>query len=562
MPLCARLTIAALVLVISACSKASRPSSNPKEVPATTVQAVASTPRGPLVVAVVFDQLGADTLERLLPILDQQGALRMGISQGAFYPQVAYPHAVTLTAPGHALLFTGATPAQTAITGNTLARAGGVLSSSVDDGKHSVYGLRGVHASPTLLQAPTVGDALHAKHGERGAQVISISLKDRAAILPGGQKANLAFWYEAAIPGFTTSTYYAPEIPKFAVDYQVEHPLSKLSAVWEFVPSATATPILGPDDALGESDYAGFGTVFPHNPKATPSIPAVLRLTPALSEYLIDFTEHVANTLKLGQDDVPDLLLLSISGTDYAGHAFGPHSWEYFDHLRRADLALGKMLRRLEKKTKLSVLISSDHGVAALPEHKAQGGRLASQELTSQVESALDAVLGPGDWVLGFSAPYLYLRPEAQKHPESARVRKLACEALSAVKGVHAAFDTHSLQDGAGSFSPCKPPVGTEPMGLSQSVAESIHPAHSGDFYVVPISRTILDESSSGTGTTHGSPWPYDRNVFVVAFGQGVDHGKHPELLDTRSVAPSLSALLGIAPPSKATAKPLPGIAQ
>ena len=367
--------LAALLLgALGACSKPAPKAAIPAVSTPPQAPTAAPTPtKGPLVIGVIFDQFGADTLERLLPLLDKQGALRMGIARGAFYPQVAYPHAVTLTAPGHALLYTGATPAVTSITGNAVARGPGRLSSSVDDGQHPVLGVDGLYAGPALLKAPTVGDALVAERGAQGAQVISISLKDRSAILPGGQKAALALWYEDSIPGFTTSSYYAREIPKFVIDYELAHPLLKLTVPWEFSPSAVQAPILGPDDAAGESDYAGFGTTFPHDPARSASLPQVLRLTPALSEYLIGLAEAAVSARHLGEDDVPDLLLLSISGTDYAGHAFGPHSWEYFDHVRRADRALGAMLRRLEQHAEISVVITSDHGVAALPEHDHHG---------------------------------------------------------------------------------------------------------------------------------------------------------------------------------------------
>lgn len=509
-----------------------------------------------LVVSVVFDQLGADTLERLLPKLSPDGALRTAAEQGAFFPRVTYPHAVTLTAPGHALLYTGATPSHTGITGNLLARGGGRTSSSVEDDKHAVFGFPGATAGPGLLLAETVGDAYKQSDVGKGAQVISISLKDRGAVLPGGKHADLAIWYEAGVPGFTSSTYYGVALPPELTAYEQAHPLSELVVPWQTTAPVDILATLGPDAAPGEPNIAGFGETFPHTPGGVDNPAGLLRLTPALSEHLIGLTEAVANARQLGEDTVPDLLALSISGTDYAGHAYGPDSWEYFEHLKRADAALGAMLRRLAEKHTLTVLISSDHGVCRLPEQEEAGGRLRSGALAVAAEAALDAMAGDNAWVMGFSAPYLYLSEAAKAHADATSLRATACAAVAAQADVYAVYDVQQ----AGDPIVCKAPEGEAGDALLQQVKAGVHRERSGDFYVVPVEHYIVDESAdSVTGTTHGSPWHYDRDVFVAAYGAGVEKGVHEGEFDTRSFAPTLSALLGAPAPNKATAKPLPG---
>ena len=58
---------------------------------------------------------------------------------------------------------------------------------------------------------------------------------------------------------------------------------------------------------------------------------------------VVELALAASTAMGLGRDEVPDLLALSLSGTDYAGHVFGPDSWEYADHLRRADRALARL---------------------------------------------------------------------------------------------------------------------------------------------------------------------------------------------------------------------------
>src|SRR5690606_34510540 len=157
---------------------------------------------------------------------------------------------------------------------------------------------------------------------------------------------------------------------------------------------------LGPDDAAGEGNYRGFGVTFPHRFDGSEAPLRALSLTPMLSEYLVALTEAAARQQRLGEDDVPDLIALSISGTDKAGHVFGPRSWEYVDHLIRADRAAGAWLGRLAQSAPLAVLITSDHGAAPLPEVRpAPSGRLVPARLQQRMEAALSAHFGAGPWV-------------------------------------------------------------------------------------------------------------------------------------------------------------------
>jgi hypothetical protein len=60
-----------------------------------------------------------------------------------------------------------------------------------------------------------------------------------------------------------------------------------------------------------------------------------------------------------------------------------------------------------------------------------------------------------------------------------------------------------------------------------------------------------------GKGTNHGSPYAYDREVVVLAWGKGVPHLRRSEPVDQLRVAATLAHLLGIAPPAQAVPEPL-----
>ena len=63
-----------------------------------------------LVVLIVLDQLGSWVLDQQLPLLPSGSAIRRAYEDGASHT-AEFPYASTQTAPGHASLTTGVTPA-------------------------------------------------------------------------------------------------------------------------------------------------------------------------------------------------------------------------------------------------------------------------------------------------------------------------------------------------------------------------------------------------------------------------------------------------------------------
>ncbi len=88
----------------------------------------------------------------------------------------------------------------------------------VEDPRHPIIGKEvteeTMHAgtSPRNLTSSTIGDELIIASGGR-SRVFSVSIKDRGAILPGGQLGK-AFWYSSGSGKFVTSTYYYSDYPE------------------------------------------------------------------------------------------------------------------------------------------------------------------------------------------------------------------------------------------------------------------------------------------------------------------------------------------------------------
>src|SRR5215213_5725226 len=149
-----------------------------------------SKPR--LAVVIVVDQFRYDFLERFLPHFGKNGFRRL-ISQGALFANANYNYVPTYTAPGHASIFTGSVPSQNGIVGNSwFDRAAGALRVMVSDSSvrlvndSGVTGEPGV-ASPRVMIGTTIGDQLRLSNNML-SKVVAVSLKDRGAVLPGGQR--------------------------------------------------------------------------------------------------------------------------------------------------------------------------------------------------------------------------------------------------------------------------------------------------------------------------------------------------------------------------------------
>lgn len=505
-------------------------------------------PRPRIVVAVVVDQLATHALERHLPHLPEEGALRRGIARGALHRHVVYPYAGTYTAAGHAAIATGAPPAVSGVVANEVYdRERARVVAIVDDGEHAVHGVPDAYASPRALHVETVADALERATDGR-ARVVSLSIKDRAVAFTAGRTPDLALWYDARLPGYTSSTFYG-ELPAWLEAWQREHPIDALLTPWVPGDPALLARVAGEDDAEGEGDWHGLGATFPHDPRASTEPYSVLRATPQSSEHLLELAGEAARRAELGEDEVPDLLVLSISSTDYVAHTFGPDSWEYLDNLIRVDRALGAFLDRLERERgPIAVLLTSDHGGAPLPERSGTG-RLMPEAIASELEAELDRALGEGEWVSAFVQPFVYLSEEAREDRRERAVRA-AIAWLSARPEIGFAADAREALGWRDHEDPLRRAVGL-------SVAQDFE----GDVFVVPREGFVVDEDMPrGFGTSHGTPWSYDRTVPVILWGAGVAHLETDAPLPQGRVASTLAALLGIAPPAAAPRAPLPGV--
>jgi hypothetical protein len=91
---------------------------------------------------------------------------------------------------------------------------------------------------------------------------------------------------------------------------------------------------------------------------------------------------------------------------------------------------------------------------------------------------------------------------------------------------------------------------------LAELYRHSFVPGRSGDLVVQPAEGCLLSPYDSGT--SHGSPWSYDRRVPIVFRGPGIEAGRVPGRAATIDMGPTLAARIGVPAPGGLDGRVLP----
>lgn len=512
-----------------------------------------------LVVAISLDQFPYEYIAKYRQHFAKGGFAYL-LDNGADFVNCLYLHAATKTGPGHAVILSGSYGNVNGIIENSwLDRSSNTELYCVEDRSVSIVGMKGGSGrSPRNFIGATFGDQLKIRSNFQ-AKVISVSNKDRAAILMGGRLADAAYWSEDSL--FVTSTYYRQDLPEWVQHFNRSGWYrSFFGKEWKLLLPESEYRRIGPDDGVGESDYYGGGPRFPHRfdggdpGKMTKAYSYALLTSPFGAEVLEEFAEEAVKAERLGLRGVTDLLCVGISSTDYAGHAFGPQSWEMMDMTLRMDRLLEKFFAFLDSTVGIAncvIVLTSDHGVSPIPELLTKirpdidAGRVAENQLLSPAVKALESQYGrlssDSVWLRVIEGGNIYLEEKAleEKGVERDRAARIVQEALSALPFVAAAFTQSDLSQSAVSGS------------LAEAVRYSYFPTRSGDVLVVLKPYYFPGDPRYPAGTTHGSPYSYDAHVPLLIAGPRIVPGKYYDRVSPADIAPTLSALLGVELPPR-----------
>lgn len=480
-----------------------------------------------LVVQLTVDQLRPDYFERFGAQLT--GGLGRLYRNGAVFTNATHDHATTETAPGHATLWSGRTPSHTGVVLNEI---------GVADAQSPLIFGRGGGASPYRFRGSAYFDWVRSR--DQFSRALSVSRKDRGAILPLGRAKQSVFWY--SLDGrFTTSRYYADTLPTWAQQFNATDFTAKyLGTDWTLL----LDPSQYPEKDSVPYEHSGKDYLFPHRLDSARRA-GTYNFTdyPWMDDVTVDMALAGVTAMELGKGPTLDVLAVSLSTTDAIGHAYGPNSRELHDQVLRADRALGRLIDSLyamRDSTRIVFALSADHGVTPLPEESMPGtdpdrGRVNTKPIIDAARSALASQGVEGDALL-LQAGIVSLdrRRLAERGVNSDSVVTALRKALLALPGMLRVDKVSTLAAAA-----------KRGDKIGRRWLHAI-PADMGAELTVTFKPGYYWFDTKYA--THGSPHDLDARIPIIFMGPMFAPGKYGKPVRSVDIAPTLGAVTDVAP--------------
>jgi predicted AlkP superfamily pyrophosphatase or phosphodiesterase len=478
-----------------------------------------------LLVFITVDQLREDYLERWRGQFT--GGLKQLLDGGAFFTNGHQDHAITETAPGHASTMSGRFPRSTGISRN--------LAGVNNDPNAPLIGTTGLSASPFRFRGTTLTDWLTS--ADSRTRALSVSAKDRGAILPIGRSKQQVYWYAGTL--FTTSKYYADTLPAWVTAFDARKLPERLAGrTWDLLlPAANYAEA---DSVPIENQGRNF--LLPKRLSEDSSIAArSAPATPFMDEILAAFALDGVERVGLGKGPQTDVLAVSFSATDYIGHAYGPDSREVHDQILRLDRTIGGLLDslfKLRNRGSIIVALTADHGVTPFPE--LSQSRYAPPPRRVDVRPALAAARAVFARAKADTA-LVELESGALLIERTGVTAELVNSAADSFVAVAKRIPGVLLAERYGSLA--HHDLGKDT--IARRWVQMFSPE-------VPVEAVITLTAGSYWGSypvaLHGTPQDDDSHVPILFFGAPFKPGRYPQFVRTVDIAPTLAQVLGVTP--------------
>jgi predicted AlkP superfamily pyrophosphatase or phosphodiesterase len=502
--------------------------------PAAAQQAAGRLPapaqRPTLVVLITVDQLRPDYFTRWRG--QMTGGLARLYDGGAVFTRAYQDHAVTETAPGHASTLSGRFPRSTGVVQNI---------AGVNDPQSPLLGgSTMMGASPFRFRGSTLTDWLRLK--DPRTRALSVSRKDRGAILPLGRAKQEVYWY-GYNGRFTTSTYYADTLPAWVQRYNASNPVARFAG--------EAWTLLLPASAYAERDSVpvesgGRGYVFPHVLSANADTAGRTIVDfPWMDQLTMEMALAGVRELKLGQGPQTDVLAVSFSTTDAVGHRYGPDSREIHDQVLRLDRMMGVFLDSLyagRDPGSVVIALTSDHGVASFPEvtHPGDAARFHPSPLpVTRWLGAEARRLGVDSTAFGFDDGMVSYDPDAflrAGRDPAVVLPEMMTRFVAFARGLPGVMQANRVSD---------LPRDSATNPISRRWVHMLPP----DLPVAAV-VTLKPEHIWGPATyaQHGTPHDYDTAVPIIFYGPMIRPGRYSRFTSVVDIAPTLARIVGVRP--------------
>lgn len=463
------------------------------------------TDRPKLIVGLVVDQMRWDYLYNYQW---GEGGFKTLLQDGYRCNNTIIDYVPTVTAAGHATIYSGTTPAFHGIAGNNFMLNGKNVTSVQDDSERGVGGndkTRG--KSPRNLITTNLADQLLLATDFK-SRTVGIALKDRAAILPAGHRPIGAYWYDKGSASFVTSTYYRDKLPKWVSDFNKKH-----------------------HDEIASDVY---------------NLPIGTTLTFALAEQAL-INEQ------LGQGEATDLLAISVSNTDMCSHYYGTHSPKVDSIYYQLDREIAHFIEVLDQRIgrgNYLLFLSADHGgthsYPRMTSHGLPSACWYNPEALTAANQVLKQQFGVDSLLKAEMEYTFYLNQEVIDGARLDRdqVMRAACQALEQPEEIQWAIDVSRIDTY---------PI---PSILKERIKLGYFPERSGEIYIVP--RTgVYAGKTEWDGSNHGTWSQSDSHIPLIFMGWHIPAGETNRLTHMTDIAATICAMLHIQSPNGCIGMPI-----
>lgn len=514
--------------------------------------ALAQSTAPKLVVAISVDQFSSDLFS------EWRGKFTGGLkrmTEGVVFSGGYQSHAATETCPGHSTILSGIRPGRAGIAANDWFGMRGdkydeiycVEDEDVTGSTHDNYVVSLKHLSEDWSP---LGDRLKSQPGSK-TRVFAVSGKDRGATLMAGRKADQTWWYDWRTKGFTTYD----KADRSGVDAAIPALKTVNARIAQWIAKPVIPPL--PLQCAGKVNPVAVGKLtvgdgpedMPRTDKPE-NTAKDFRTTRAIDLATLDIAESMVVASRLGRGTGTDVLAISLSGTDYIGHAYGTEGPEMCGQMVSLDARLGRFFAALDRqKIDYVVALTADHGGFDAPErHHIHAWPEADRAPLTLAAPAMTAMLAKQFGWQGALVENRSLGGDYWFTPNVPGNRRIEAAAwLKAELQKQFAGKVASVFTKA-EIAELPVPTGNPAIwSLAERVRASFVPDRSGDIYIALLNgQQPMPAGIRGYVATHGSPWDYDRRVPILFWRKGMVPFEQPQPVETVDILPTLGSLVGL----------------
>ena len=501
----------------------------------------AANGRPTLVVGITIDQLRSDYIQLLQSHFGENGFKRL-LREGVYIENAVFKIADVNKITSTALLYTGAYPNVTGITGEKLYDEAARKALAIFNDSKYIGNATDETYSPMALKVSTLSDELRMDNNGIGS-VYAIAPDAQQALAMAGHAANGAFWINEKTGKWASSTFYK-EFPSPVMLRNLNHSISSRIDTLRWTPSISVNDY--PDIPLHRTLFP-FKYIFIGEDKYVQ-----FKSSPLVNEEVTSLAVDCIKDLKLGKRSAVDMLNIAYTAAPYPYAEDADRRIELQDEYIRLDKELARLFATIDSTVGKNafIFVTStgyfDNTFATEPRFNIPSGEFSSKKAVSLLNMYLMAIYGNGNWVSGYFNEQIFLNDKLakEKNIPIEELRAKSGEFLRRMSGVNEAYTFDEILNN---------PVGEN----LESLHRSVYNETAGDIYleIAPGWTVVDDLHSQNPQSKQIRNNAVNTPIFILS--PNVEPQKISTPIDATLLAPTVARLLRIRSPNAACRMPL-----